>query len=73
MPIWCSQKRPYTGGARDVIPRPEAPAVIWIALPLIAFVAIGLSRGASARSRHRLVFMVSIAILGVMYLTFGSP
>jgi len=47
--------------------------MIWIALPLIAFVAIGLSRGASARSRHRLVFMVSIAILGVMYLTFGSP
>jgi hypothetical protein len=46
--------------------------MIWISFLIIAFLALGLGRRASAGRRHLLVVVVSTVTLGVMYLTFGN-
>jgi len=44
----------------------------WIAILLIAFMAIGLGQRASGAKRHLLVVLATSLTLGVVYLGFGG-
>ena len=46
--------------------------MIWIAILLIVFMAIGLGQRASGVKRHLLVVLATSLTLGVVYLGFGS-
>jgi len=46
--------------------------MIWIAILLIVFMAIGLGQRASGVKRHFLVVLAASLTLGVVYLGFGG-
>ena len=71
-PFGPAGSAPTLGSPRDPRDGDAAPDMIWIAILLIVFMAIGLGQRASGVKRHLLVVLATSLTLGVVYLGFGG-